>query len=70
MIVVKPNTGAERTADVVIKTDKGNVMLKVTQAAAGTKPEAKFTLEPKELKVDANRKDVSFTLSCNVPYHK
>jgi len=70
MIVVKPNTGAERTADVVIKTDKGNVMLKVTQAAAGTKPEAKFTLEPKELKVDANRNDASFTLSCNVPYHK
>ena len=69
MIVVKPNTGAERTADVVIKTDKGNVMLKVTQAAAGTKPEAKFTLEPKELKVDANRNDASFTLSCNVPYH-
>ena len=42
--------------------------LKVTQAAAGTKPEAKFTLEPKELDVDANRNDVSFTLSCNIPY--
>ena len=46
---VQPNTGPERTADVVIKTDKGDVKLKVTQAAA--KPE--LTLDPKELKVEA-----------------
>ena len=50
----KPNTGPERTADVVFKTDLGDVKLKVTQAAGSTKPEkAVFTLEPKELKVEA-----------------
>ena len=48
----QPNTGAERTADVVIQTDKGDVTLKVTQAG-GAKPEAVLTLDPKELKVDA-----------------
>ena len=71
-IVVQPNTGAKREGVITFSTSKGNVVLKVTQAAAGTKPEpekAVFTLEPKELKVDANRNDASFTLSCNVPYH-
>ena len=67
-IVVKKNTGGKREGVITFKTTKGDVKLKVTQAAAGTKPEAKFTLEPKELDVDANRNDVSFTLSCNVPY--
>ena len=62
---VQPNTGPERTADVVIKTDKGEVTLKVTQAAAGTKPEAKFTLEPKELKVEADGGKKEVKLSCN-----
>ena len=46
----EPNTGAERTADVVFKTTAGDVTLKVTQAG-GAKPE--LTLDPKELKVDA-----------------
>ena len=67
-ILVQANLGPEREDAIILKTTKGNVTLKVTQAAAGTKPEAKFTLEPKELDVDANRNDVSFTLSCNVPY--
>ena len=60
-----PNTGAERTADVVIQTDKGDVTLKVTQAAAGTKPEAKFTLEPKELKVETDGGKKEVTISSN-----
>ena len=71
-IVVKPNTGAERTADVVFKTTAGEVKLKVTQAATGTKPDpekAVFTLEPKELDVEANAGSANFTLSCNIPYH-
>ena len=68
-IVVKKNTGGKREGVITFKTTAGEVKLKVTQAAAGTKPEAKFTLEPKELNVDENRNDVSFTLSCNVPYH-
>ena len=66
-ILVQENPGPEREDAITFRTTKGNVTLKVTQAAA--KPEAKFTLEPKELNVDANRNDVSFTLSCNVPYH-
>ena len=68
-IAVQPNPGPEREGVITFKTNKGNIVLMVTQAAAGTKPEAKFTLEPKELDVDANRNDVSFTLSCKVPYH-
>ena len=61
-----PNTGPERTADVVIKTDKGEVTLKVTQAAGSTKPEkAVFTLEPKELKVEADGGKKEVKLSCN-----
>ena len=64
----QPNTGPERTADVVIKTDKGNVTLKVTQAAGSTKPEpekAVFTLEPKELKVETDGGKKEVKLSCN-----
>ena len=64
-----PNPGPERTADVVIKTDKGNVTLKVTQAAGSTKPEpkpeVKFTLEPKELKVETDGGKKEVKLSCN-----
>ena len=37
----------------------------MTQAAAGTKPEAKFTLEPKELKVEADGGKKEVKLSCN-----
>ena len=55
---VQPNTGPERTADVVFKTDLGDVTLKVTQAAA--KPE--LTLDPKELKVDAKGGEHKVTL--------
>ena len=62
----EPNTGAERTADVVIKTDKGDVKLKVTQAGGSTKPEkAVFTLEPKELKVETDGGKKEVKLSCN-----
>ena len=66
----EPNTGPERTADVVIQTDKGDVKLKVTQAAGSTKPEpekpeAKFTLEPKELKVETDGGKKEVKLSCN-----
>ena len=68
-IAVNDNTGGKREGAITFKTTEGDVKLKVTQTAAGAKPEAKFTLEPKELNVDANRNDVSFTLSCNVPYH-
>ena len=68
-IVVFPNTGGKREGVITFKTTEGDVKLKVTQAAAGTKPEAKFTLEPKELDVDANAGSANFTLSCNIPYH-
>ena len=62
----QPNTGPERKADVVFKTDKGEVTLKVTQAAGSTKPEkAVFTLEPKELKVETDGGKKEVKLSCN-----
>ena len=56
---VKPNTGAERKGDVVFKTSAGDVTLKVTQAAA--KPE--LTLDPKELKVEAEGGEHKVSLS-------
>ena len=65
-IAVEENLGPEREGVISFKTSKGNVTLKVTQAAAGTKPE--FTLEPKELDAGPIRNDYEFTLSCNVPY--
>ena len=71
-IAVKANTGPERTGEIIFHTDKGDVTLKVTQAGTGTKPEpekAVFTLEPKELNVDADGGKKEVTLSCNVPYH-
>ena len=68
-ITVKPNTGGKREGVITFKTTEGDVTLKVTQAAAGTKPEAKFTLEPKELNVGPMRNDYEVTLSCNVPYN-
>ena len=61
----EPNTGAERKGEIIFHTDKGDVTLKVTQAAAGTKPEAKFTLEPKELKVETDGGKKEVKLSCN-----
>ena len=69
----EPNTGAERTADVVIKTDKGDVTLKVTQAGGAKpepeKPEGKLTLDPKELKVEADGGKKEVTISCNKAFN-
>ena len=67
-LTFEPNTGPERKADVVFKTDLGDITLKVTQAAGSTKPEpekAVFTLEPKELKVETNGGKKEVKLSCN-----
>ena len=65
----QPNPGPERTADVVFKTDLGDVTLKVTQAGGAKpepeKPEVKFTLEPKELKVETDGGKKEVKLSCN-----
>ena len=63
-----PNTGAERKGDVIFKTEFGDITLKVTQEGTGTKPEpekAVFTLEPKELKVEADGGKKEVKLSCN-----
>ena len=71
-LFISQNTGAERTADVVIKTDKGDVKLKVTQAGGAKpepKPEVKFTLEPKELKVEADGGKKEVTISCNKAFN-
>ena len=38
-IIVLPNTGAERTGEIIFHTDRGDVTLKVTQEGGGTKPE-------------------------------
>ena len=67
-ITFQPNTGPERTADVVFKTSAGDVTLKVTQAAGSTKPEpekAVFTLEPKELKVETDGGKKKVMIRCN-----
>ena len=64
----QPNPGAERKGDVVFKTSAGDVTLKVTQAGGAKpepKPEVKFTLEPKELKVEAKGGKKEVKLSCN-----
>ena len=68
------NTGAERKADVVFKTNAGDVTLKVTQRAASSTPSepeqpAKFTLDPKELTLDAWGNGQQVTLSCDKEYH-
>ena len=72
-ITFEPNTGPERTADVVIKTSAGDVTLKVTQAGGAKpepeKPEGKLTLDPKELKVDAYGGKKEVKLSSNQPCH-
>ena len=69
----KENTGAERKADVVFKTNAGDVTLKVTQRAASSTPSepeqpATLTLEPKELTAVAKGDGKLVTLSCNKPY--
>ena len=58
----QPNTGPERTADVVFTIGQGEIKLKVTQAE-GKVPE--FTLEPKELKVSAGGAWYKVYISCN-----
>ena len=72
-IKVEPNTGPARKGTVIFPTSKGTEVLTIHQKAAGDnpepKPEPKFTLEPKELKVDADGGKKEVTLSCNVPYH-
>ena len=76
-IKVEPNTGPARKGTVIFPTSKGTEVLTIHQAAAGDKPEPKpepnpepkFTLEPKELKVDADGGKKEVTLSCNVLYY-
>ena len=68
-ILVQANPGPKREDAITFTTTKGNVVLKVTQAAAGTKPEAKFTLDPKELKVETDGGKKEVTLSSNQPCH-
>ena len=55
-----PNIGAERTANIVFKTDKGDVTLKVTQAGGA---KASFTFDPPALKVEAKGGEHQVTLS-------
>ena len=69
----QPNTGAERKGDVIFKTEFGDITLKVTQAGGAKpdpeKPEVKFTLEPKELKVEADGGKKEVTISCNKAFN-
>jgi len=67
-ITVLTNTGVKREGVITFKTTEGDVTLKVTQAAGSTKPEpekAVFTLDPKELKVEAKGGKKEVKLSCN-----
>ena len=73
-IKVEPNTGPERKGTMIFPTSKGTEVLTIHQKAAGDNPEPKpeepkLTLEPKELKVDADGGKKEVTLSCNVPYN-
>ena len=72
-IKVAPNTGPERKGTVIFVTSRGPEVMTINQAAGGDnpepKPEAKFTLEPKELNAGPMRDDYKVTLSCNVPYN-
>ena len=63
-IVVEENLRAERrTGNLTIKTNEGDVTLKVTQQ--GSPNPAKLTLTPSELNVDANQHEYKVTLNCN-----
>ena len=64
-LTFEPNTGAERSGTVTVKTSAGNVTLKVTQKAASSTPSAKLTLEPKELTVEADRNYPKLKISCD-----
>ena len=71
-ITVLTNTGVKREGVITFKTTEGDVTLKVTQAAAGTKPEPKapkLTLNPEELEVDASAQKKKVTLTSDVPVH-
>ena len=72
-IKVAPNTGPERKGTVTFVTSRGTEVMTINQAAGGDnpepKPEVKFTLEPKELKVDADGGKKEVTLSCNEFYY-
>ena len=77
-IKVEPNTGPARKGTVIFPTSKGTEVLTIHQKAGGDNPEPKpepkpeepkFTLEPKELDVDADGGKKEVTLSCNVPYY-
>lgn len=63
LIAIMPNTGAERTGTMTIKTTAGNVKLKVTQKAKSTTP-ATLTLDPKALIMKYHRNEAEVTLSC------
>ena len=64
----KENTGAERKADVVFKTNAGDVTLKVTQKGAASTPSGKFTLDPTQLTLDVWGNGQQVTLSCDKEY--
>jgi len=69
-LIVKENTGAERTGEITINTTAGNVKLKVTQRAASSTPSepeqpAKLTLEPKALTMKYHRNEAEVTLACS-----
>ena len=73
----QPNTGPERTADVVFTIGQGEIKLKVTQAGGAKpepkpepKPEAELTLDPKELKVEAEGGEHKVTLSSTLTIEK
>ncbi|MFC2290845.1 MAG: BACON domain-containing protein, partial [Prevotella denticola] len=64
-LTFEPNTGAERTGEITIKTTAGNVKLKVTQRGASSTPSGNLTLDPKELTVEADRNYPKVKISCN-----
>ena len=62
------NTGGSREGEITFHTNYGKVKLKVVQAGGGKLEGVKFTLDPEELTVDELQHDVSFSLSCNLPF--
>ena len=66
----RPNTEGSRGGTITFNTSEGEVKYKLIQLG-GAKPEPEkrtFTLEPKELELDAYAGEVDFTLSCDIPY--
>ena len=64
-LTFKPNTGAERKADVVFKTAAGDVTLKVTQRGSSSTPSATLTLDPMALTMKYHRNEAEVTLACS-----